>query len=820
MSTTPNRNYPIPDPAKAIHPDVRDSLMAIDEDINTLTLSESAGIGINVAGFATGGDGTEGNPWTGMFDALTFEAHKSYFYKSGHYAYPDSPNFMKTDIAHVGQPGVFFHHTGTGDAFIFESDALAVTWYHRHRIENITILGHVTTLTGSASATAGTNTVTGSGTLFTSEVAVGDAIAFGFGGATNETRIVTAIADNTHLTVVSNWDTTKTAAGMKCGKSRYGMRMSGIRNAMLKNITVHDVAQAALYTEYCVTNHAELFVTSYHDPVQSTEFQIRSRYGVVLDNSTTTWTFTELVVEGTQEIGIWPKTDCYGNTFINGTSEGNKGKGAVIESVLNTFINTDFEVNGDDDVVVNQSRNSFINIVSLGTFRINAGQGNHIRGGEFNDLIIASDVGFSEVEHPLINGTFDDNSLSTFKRGVLETLTAGVFRNDSHLGNVMSKVEVIDSATTLDTNARNANIFTVVLAHNATLANPTNAINGQMVTWRVLQTASFTITYGSKFRISSSKDFPIVPVTAGEILYLTARYNSTDDKWDIVQANSDIYSIFVAQDITTQDINATGGYSVDDVQVLTNQQPAIANPTGGSVIDVEARAALDSLLDANRAHGLIAVTPPFDLDFTIAWYPVHKLTFDADALVNKVRDLSGNRRHLLQGTLGKRPIFKTGQINGKPVLRFDGVDDELRTAAFAYNQPVNISVVVKMVNDTFGYLFSSLSDFGVALFQTAEFGNHVVKMFAGSVAAPVSVADVDTAYLITCEFNTSSSKIYRDTVQQGSTGNPGSQNGNGLVLGNRYDSALPSQVDIAELVIYDPSIRSDVESYLMAEYSL
>lgn len=37
MSTTPNRGYPIPDPAVAIHPAVRDALIAIDADVDSLT---------------------------------------------------------------------------------------------------------------------------------------------------------------------------------------------------------------------------------------------------------------------------------------------------------------------------------------------------------------------------------------------------------------------------------------------------------------------------------------------------------------------------------------------------------------------------------------------------------------------------------------------------------------------------------------------------------------------------------------------------------------------------------------------------------------
>lgn len=36
MAQTPNRNYPIPDPSEAIHPGVRDALVAIDADVNAL----------------------------------------------------------------------------------------------------------------------------------------------------------------------------------------------------------------------------------------------------------------------------------------------------------------------------------------------------------------------------------------------------------------------------------------------------------------------------------------------------------------------------------------------------------------------------------------------------------------------------------------------------------------------------------------------------------------------------------------------------------------------------------------------------------------
>jgi hypothetical protein len=48
------------------------------------------------------------------------------------------------------------------------------------------------------------------------------------------------------------------------------------------------------------------------------------------------------------------------------------------------------------------------------------------------------------------------------------------------------------------------------------------------------------------------------------------------------------------------------GISVGGVRVIGGQQPAIADPAGGTTIDDEARAAISALFAALRSHGLIA----------------------------------------------------------------------------------------------------------------------------------------------------------------------------------------------------------------------
>jgi phage gp45-like len=84
------------------------------------------------------------------------------------------------------------------------------------------------------------------------------------------------------------------------------------------------------------------------------------------------------------------------------------------------------------------------------------------------------------------------------------------------------------------------------------------------------------------------------------------------------KANGDIEIIAENVDITatelllsgladiTGDINTDGVYKVNDVQVVSTQGASVPDASGGVVIDVEARAAINSLLARLRIHGLIA----------------------------------------------------------------------------------------------------------------------------------------------------------------------------------------------------------------------
>lgn len=93
----------------------------------------------------------------------------------------------------------------------------------------------------------------------------------------------------------------------------------------------------------------------------------------------------------------------------------------------------------------------------------------------------------------------------------------------------VTPVALVDGAT-INTNADLSNTFTVTIAGNRTLANPTNLRNGAIYTWRVRQdgTGGRTLAYGSKFRWPGGT-VPTLSTTANAIDFISGQYFSDTD---------------------------------------------------------------------------------------------------------------------------------------------------------------------------------------------------------------------------------------------------------------------------------------------------
>ena len=318
--------------------------------------------------------------------------------------------------------------------------------------------------------------------------------------------------------------------------TRHGMYLRGVRDALFSQIEIRDVPQAGVWSEACVTNIMQNLIVHYH-PLPG--WTIRPKYGMVTTGRgadwSTTWTITNSVLEGI-ELGLWFKDDSYGNTVINGTSEGND-KGDLVEGNYNTFTNRDNEANWGSgiDWEIKGSYNQLISVFSQTLIKI-TGSHNIISGGHIQNLDISSTGGaayYNILQGPKVLGVFTDTGNHTIYYGLIGgNLT-------TKLGKILpqSSYPTITNGV-VDTNVLLADFFAVFVGESFTLANPTNAIDGQKVTWKFTTNGStqWTITYGNKFR-GKSGVFPAMsfaPTAPASWWYLTARYNAAQQTWDIV----------------------------------------------------------------------------------------------------------------------------------------------------------------------------------------------------------------------------------------------------------------------------------------------
>ena len=100
---------------------------------------------------------------------------------------------------------------------------------------------------------------------------------------------------------------------------------------------------------------------------------------------------------------------------------------------------------------------------------------------------------------------------------------------------------------------------------------------------------------------------------------------------------------------------------------------------------------VDGVLGQNAiGYRLAAALPTLPYSTNLAYWGRADYAFQEDTrstpaasdgdVVGSGTDLSGNGRHVDQATTSKKPLLKLNIVNGKPVWRFDGVDDWLQYA--------------------------------------------------------------------------------------------------------------------------------------------
>ena len=214
--------------------------------------------------------------------------------------------------------------------------------------------------------------------------------------------------------------------------------------------------------------------------------------------------------------------------------------------------------------------------------------------------------------------------------------------------------------------------------------------------------------------------------------------------------------------------------------------------------------------------------------------------FDASAItgladgdpVTTWADISGNARDATEAT--NKPAYKTNARAGKAAVRFDGVNDRMRTAALGapIAQPVTFFVAARILSETLNDLpiidsrastGATRLAFGLSLVAG---GDDPWYMNAGGTVQKTSTdADSLSPHVFAAQFAGATSALWVDNVHLLYGVNPGSNTLDSVSIANRGSDGLRSlNADIYEVVVITGALTdlqiAGVSTFLRLKWSI
>jgi len=187
--------------------------------------------------------------------------------------------------------------------------------------------------------------------------------------------------------------------------------------------------------------------------------------------------------------------------------------------------------------------------------------------------------------------------------------------------------------------------------------------------------------------------------------------------------------------------------------------------------------------------------------------------------ISQWNDMSGNNNHLTQSDASKQPLLESNSLNGYPIVKFDGVNDNLKTMiAQAITNQVTIFIVLNNTSSNPVFIYDGGSNYLSMIYVSNKLyiqsGNPNIFY---SKSAPFQYAFFQN------EYSTSISRTYENGTLK-MVGTLPSPVLNGLTIGTRYQQdTYFYKGNIAEIFIYNSllsaSEKNQIELYLRNRYA-
>jgi hypothetical protein len=187
-------------------------------------------------------------------------------------------------------------------------------------------------------------------------------------------------------------------------------------------------------------------------------------------------------------------------------------------------------------------------------------------------------------------------------------------------------------------------------------------------------------------------------------------------------------------------------------------------------------------------------------------------------------DGSGLANHATQATSTKRPTLKLAVLNGRPVLRFDGVDDLLTTAAVVTGVADNFSMACVLVPSTLStngisacYNGTGASN-GWGLSHSTGNGQGKVGWLRGGLAwDSTGTAGATAAQALILVRDAGVATAYKDGAALSPTFAGAPNAPTGVTRVGNHDPSSPYQGDVAECLVYAAALTAGQRASL-ADY--